>query len=77
MSGFFVVGVSLSLIALASVGRLGRHELLLALALLPGTVAGFAASGRLAYYLDRGYTRTAILSLSGLAGLSMIVWGHE
>ncbi len=73
MSAFFVVGLVLSLTALAIVGRFGLDELYAAAFLLPGVVAGFAISRRVAPVLDRGYTRAAVLTVSALAGLSVIV----
>jgi 4-amino-4-deoxy-L-arabinose transferase-like glycosyltransferase len=54
------------------VGRFGREELTLALALLPGILLGFAISGVTAPILDRGYTRTAVLVLASVAALVAI-----
>ncbi len=54
-------------------GRFGLDELYAGGFLLPGAVAGFAISRRIAPILDRGYTRVAVLSVSALAGLSVIV----
>ena len=73
MSSFFIAGVSISLIALASAGRLGRTELGLALLLLPGILAGFAVSMKTVRVLDRGYTRPAVLSVAGVMGLIVVV----
>ena len=73
MASFFVVGLVVSLSALAFVGRFGLDELYAGGFLLPGAVAGFAISRRIAPILDRGYTRVAVLSVSALAGLSVIV----
>ncbi len=73
MASFFVVGLVVSLSALAFVGRFGLDELYAGGFLLPGAVAGFAISRRIAPIVDRGYTRVAVLSVSALAGLSVIV----
>ena len=73
MASFFVVGLVVSLSALAFVGRFGFDELYAGAFLLPGVVAGFAVSRRIAPILDRGYTRVAVLTVSALAGLSVIV----
>lgn len=73
MASFFVVGLVVSLSALAFVGRFGLDELYAGGFLLPGAVAGFAISRRIAPILDRGHTRVAVLSVSALAGLSVIV----
>lgn len=73
MSGLFTVGLVIALTALAVVGRFGRTELYLAGWLLPGTVLGYAVSGYIAPILDRGRTRLAVLTVSALAGVSVIV----
>lgn len=73
LSGFFVVGLLISLITLAAIGRFGRQEMLAALALVPGILAGFAISNRIAPVIDRGYTRKAVLLVSALAGVSVIL----
>jgi uncharacterized membrane protein YfcA len=72
LSSIFLVGASVSLLALLVVSRFGRQELLLALALLPGTLLGFAISGLTARILDRGYTRTAVLVVASVAALVAI-----
>lgn len=73
LSGFFVVGASVSLLALIAIGRFGVDELWLALLLLPGILAGFLASRRTAHLLDRGHTRTLVLVVSALAAVSVIL----
>lgn len=73
MSGFFSVGLVITLSVLACIGRFGRPEIDLAAWLLPGAILGYAASGYVAPVLDRGYTRVAVLTVSTLAGLSVIV----
>jgi uncharacterized protein len=73
LSGFFLVGLLVSLAALAVVGRFGTREMEASLLLCPGALAGFFASARVARALDRGHTRTAVLVVSALAGLSALV----
>lgn len=73
LSGFFVLGASVSLLALIVIGRFGLPELWLALLLLPGILLGFWASHRLARVMDRGHTRTAVLVLSGAAAVAVIL----
>ncbi len=73
LAGFFVVGLLISLTTLAFVGRFGRQEILAALMLLPAIVMGFVISNYIAPVVDRGYTRTALLVVSTLAGLSVIL----
>jgi uncharacterized membrane protein YfcA len=73
MGGFFLFGILITLVGLNVVGMFGVDEFLLALALLPGMFVGFALSGRIAPVLDRGYTRTAVLAVSAVAGLAVIL----
>jgi uncharacterized membrane protein YfcA len=72
LSAFFLVGALLSLVALAAVGRFGRHELWLALALAPGVVLGFLASRLVSPWLDRGRIRTLVLALSLGAAIAVL-----
>ena len=72
LSSVFLVGTVLSLVALVLVGRFGRDELLLSLALLPGAAIGFLVSRRIAARLDRGDTRRAVLAVASVAGLIVI-----
>ena len=73
LSGFFLVGASVSLLALVVVGRFGREELLLAAALLPGILVGYMISRWTAPWLDRGYTRRAVLAVATAAAILVIV----
>ena len=72
LSSIFLVGSFISLVALALVGRFGRDELRLTLALLPGVLFGLVVSRRLASRLDRGYTRRAVLAVATAAGLIVV-----
>ena len=47
LARYFVVGIVISLIGLAVVGELGTEQLAYGAILVPGTVIGFAFSGRL------------------------------
>ena len=69
-AGAFGPGAMLG--ALSLVGSFGATELRLALLLVPGTLGGFALSSRLTPWIDRGYTRPAILTVSAAAGLLVI-----
>jgi uncharacterized membrane protein YfcA len=73
LSGYFALGTTISLLALAAVGRFGRDELWSALALLPGVLIGFALSARTRQLLDRGYTRAAVLTISAVSGAVVIL----
>jgi uncharacterized membrane protein YfcA len=73
MSGFFVVGILLSITALHLVGRFGRQEAILAAMLLPGTLLGFLLSQHTARVFDRGYIRPAVLTVSSITALVVLV----
>jgi len=73
LSGIFVVGALISLIALSTVGYFGYSEFKLALELLPGIFTGFYISKYTAKILDRGFTRPAILTFSMLSGILLII----
>lgn len=73
LSGYFAFGTTISLLALAAVGRLGRYEFGSALALLPGILIGFVLSTRIRLLLDRGYTRAAVLTVSAVTGATVIL----
>ena len=73
LSSIFLIGTLISLVALTLVGRFGRDELRLTLALLPGVLLGFVVSRRIASRLDRGYTRRAVLTIATGAGLIVVV----
>jgi uncharacterized membrane protein YfcA len=73
LATYFTLLSIVSLISLVPAGRFGGHELQLSLVLLPGIVLGFLLSGPLSRYLDRGYTRAAILSFSAAAAILLIV----
>lgn len=72
LSGYFVLGASMSLVALGLIGKLGRHELMHGAALLPGILFGFALSGRCTRWLDAGRTRAAVLAVSATAAAIVI-----
>ncbi|MCP3903161.1 MAG: sulfite exporter TauE/SafE family protein [Planctomycetes bacterium] len=73
LAGYFLLGATLSLIALAIVGRYGRPEIALGLTLCPGILLGFAVSGALTKHLDRRGARPIVLALSAAAGF-VVLW---
>jgi uncharacterized membrane protein YfcA len=75
LSGFFVITGVTSLVALTLTGHFAIREAQLTALLLPGVLLGYAASGRLRPWADSGYTRSAVLLLSALAGIAAIADG--
>lgn len=73
LSLIFVFGTIISLVSLLVIGHFTLFELKLALILMPGIFAGFFVSRKTASILDKGLMRPAILSVSGLAGLAVII----
>jgi uncharacterized membrane protein YfcA len=73
LSGFFLVGATVSLLTLAAIGRFGRTELVLALVPLPGIIIGFLISARIAKRLDHAHTRQAVLAVAAVTGVVAMV----
>ena len=63
----------MSLAGLRVANRFGATELRLSAYLLPGVLVGFLVSRRAAHFLDRGYTRPAILTISALSSILVIL----
>lgn len=64
LSRVFFAGSCISLFGLTLFGRVHLHDLLLGLALVPGTIAGFILSAPLRARVDHGRVRSAVLVLS-------------
>lgn len=73
LAAYFIIGTIVSLFALAWAGRFAHEEIRLSFYLVPGTVLGFLLSRHAAAHLDRGYTRTAVLTVSILAAVSVLL----
>jgi|TARA_B100000959_G_scaffold85777_2_gene91123 hypothetical protein len=67
MSPYFLIGTSLSVVALAIGGQFGSDDLVIAAWLMPGVIAGVLLSGPLRPRLDAGRTATAVYVLSTVA----------
>ncbi len=73
LARYFVIGTAFSLVALAVGDQFDGDGLVDGLVLLPGTVAGFGVSHRLAAVLDRGWTRTVVLTLTVVSAIVVLV----
>lgn len=73
LAGYFIFGASMSIAALAVVGRFGLRELGWAMWLLPGVLVGFALSARVTRWLDAGRTRQAVLVVAAVSGVIVVV----
>ena len=70
---FFTFGTMLSLALLAVAGELHVADVGRAARLLPAMLVGLVLSRHASRWLDRGYTRTAILVFSGVVALALLV----
>ncbi|HEX9165745.1 MAG TPA: hypothetical protein VF862_07520, partial [Gemmatimonadales bacterium] len=73
LAAFFVVGVVMSIGALAAVGRFGVQEVWLGGLLLPGTVLGYWLSHHTTGRLDERHIRPAVLVVSAGAAVAVIL----
>lgn len=73
IGAFFVVGATVSIMALAWVDRFGWLELWYGVALVLPLLAGFGVSSKLVDRIDRHQVRTLILGMSALAAGALIV----
>ena len=72
--GFLYFVSSLMMLTLLHfAGKFGWHEFLLGLWLIPGFVMGYLAAGRIAAFLDQGYSRIAVLLISTLSAVSLMM----
>lgn len=72
LSGFFVLGTILSLLFLGFAGKVTIHDFKLFTYMVPGILIGFYLSRYAVGYVDRGYIRKALLSVSFFAGILVI-----
>lgn len=73
LARILIIGSVLSLALIALIGKFGRWEATASLLLLPGVFLGFGLSGFLVGHLDKGHTKTAVLTLSGIAGVAILL----
>jgi uncharacterized membrane protein YfcA len=71
----FAIGTVLSLVGLAIAGAIEPWHVLLALALVPGLLTGFALSRLLVHRLDRAWLRPAVLTFAAVTAVIAIVRG--
>jgi len=73
LSRYFLAAAAVSIPTLLIVGTFDGDSIGPALALLPGTVFGFALSGHLARRIDKGHVRPVVLWLSALTALAVLL----
>jgi uncharacterized membrane protein YfcA len=73
LSGIFLVGTIISMIFLGIIGYFGVKEIQVAILLLPGIVIGFLLSGKTIQFLDKGFIRPLVLTVSVLTSVILIL----
>jgi uncharacterized protein len=73
LAAYFVVGVCLSLGALAIGGQLPREQVTTGLALLPFVVVGFMLAQPLRRYVDGRWLRSALLVVVTVSGVVLVI----
>jgi len=73
LSGFFIIGTILALFSLSTIGRFGLQEIVLAGVLIPGILVGFLLSKQVTPWVDRGYTRPAVLAIAAISAIIILV----
>ena len=73
LSGFFVLGSFLSILFLSLAGKVSLVHFKLFLTLVPGVLIGFYLSKFAVQFVDRTYMRTAMLSVSFIAGSLVVI----
>jgi uncharacterized membrane protein YfcA len=73
LNTYFALGTLISLPVLALIGHFGSRELVNGSLLLPAAALGFAFSGLTRQWLDRGYTRGAVLTVASASALGVVL----
>jgi len=72
LSLFFMIGSCIALAALAVSGHLPARDVATGLLLAACAAAGFACASRLRQFLDHGWTRTAVLTVSAASAVVLL-----
>lgn len=72
LGAFFAIGYVIAVALRAVAGLFGTQELILGLALLPGTIIGYLAAPLISRFIDEATMRVAILVISSASALSLL-----
>lgn len=72
LGGVFIIGAIISVISLSLIGRFGLNEFVQSLALYPGILIGFLFSNKVLPYIDRGFIRPLVLTISAVSGVVIL-----
>jgi uncharacterized membrane protein YfcA len=73
LTRFFGLGSIAAIVPLLLFGQVHVADVGRALLLAPGVLIGFALSGRFSRYVDHGWLRPAVLTVSGLSAVVLLV----
>jgi uncharacterized membrane protein YfcA len=73
LAGFFLVGATFSLLTLAVSGGMSQHDFVLGALMLPGYLIGMIANRWASKFLDKGYSRVAVLSFSAISSIVLLL----
>ncbi len=73
LAAIFILGTLVALTSLTVVGKFGLQDIYLGLLLIPGVVIGFFLSKGAVRFLDKGYLRPAILTVTTLAAIVLLI----
>lgn len=73
LGALFVVGYSLTILALAATDRFGARELALGVGLLPGVGAGWAIAPFITGRFGSGRLRLGVLAISGVSAALLVL----
>jgi uncharacterized membrane protein YfcA len=73
LSGIFMIGTIISILALYLAGKFGWPEIRLACILIPGIVFGYMISNRTTKFMDHGFIRPVVLVIASFAGIGIII----
>lgn len=68
----YFISAIMMLALLHLAGHFGEQELMVGLSLMPGFILGYLLSSRIAKFLDKGYSRIAVLLISTLSAFSLL-----
>jgi uncharacterized membrane protein YfcA len=73
LAGFFLVGATFSVLTLGVSGGMSQHDFALGALMLPGYVIGMIANRWASKFLDKGYSRVAVLTFSALSSIVLLL----
>ncbi|MEA2002909.1 MAG: sulfite exporter TauE/SafE family protein [Actinomycetota bacterium] len=73
LAAFFTFGLTITMVTRIAAGRITGDDVILAMLLFPGLIAGYAASSRLRHRVDGPTVKRAILVVSTIAAVGLLI----